>query len=49
MNDISLTMIIVVGLAMLFLGFGMGVNSVKIDIGKYGCEAVVKHWPEARP
>lgn len=40
---------VVVGIVALFLGFGMGVSSVKQEIGKYGCDAVVKHWPEGRP
>jgi len=35
---------VVVGLAALFFGFAMGADSVKKEIGKYGCAAVEKTW-----
>ena len=35
---------VVVGLAALFVGFAMGVDSVKQEIVKYGCVAVVRTW-----
>ena len=35
---------VVVGVAALFLGFAMGVDSITQEIGKYGCAAVEKTW-----
>jgi len=35
---------VAVGVAALFVGFAMGVDSVKKEIVKYGCVAVLRTW-----
>lgn len=41
-------MLVVVAIGGLMLGFGVGVDSVKKDIGRYGCAAVEETWKGGR-
>ena len=47
-SDVSLEILAIVlaCLATLLVGFGMGVESVKKEISRYGCDAVQQTWKE---